>query len=165
MVKITIPNIYTTLYTQCDKSYCVQKEVTIPGEPGKQIIIDELTLSMCVAAKGATATAWVTSDISGVSAVLANFTETEIAYTPKLAVPGFIGKEGESVVLKCNLKTSTSAIRAKMKALTYSYTVKEVLEEVAECLVVIECENQEEADAIAESLADKGASVYTRKTI
>jgi len=165
MVKIVIPNIYTTPYTVCDKSYCVQKEVTIPGEPGRQITVDELTLSLCVAAKGATATAWVTTEVNGVVVVLADWTEVEINYMPKSATPGFIAKDGESVVLKWNLKTSNSAIRAKMKDLTYSYTVKDIVEEVAECLVVVECENQEEADAIAQSLVDKGANVYTRKTI
>lgn len=165
MVKIVIPNIYTTPYTVCDKSYCVQKEVTIPGEPGKQITVDELNLSLCVAAKGATATAWVTTDVNGVAVVLATWTEVEIDYKPKSATPGFIAKDGESVVLKWNLKTSASTTRAKMKDLNYSYTVKEVVDEIPECLVVVECENQEEADAIAQSLADKGASVYTRKTI
>ena len=165
MVTITIPNIYTTLYVQCDKSYCMQKEVTIPGEPGKQIVLDELSLSLGVAAQGATATSWITTDISGVTAVLTNWTEVGVGYFPQTATPGFVGKEGESVTLKWNLKTSNSTIRAKMKGLTYSYRVKDVETLEAECLVVIECENQVEADAIAESLADKGASVYTRKTI
>lgn len=163
MVTIVIPNIYTTPYTTCSGDYCVQKTVIIPGEPGKKIKIDALALSMCIAATGATATAWVTTDISGVTAVIANWTETGTAYKPKSATPGFIAEEGKDVVLKWNLKTSDATKRAKMKDLTYTYTVTAPEPIDAECLVVIECETQEEADALATSLADKGANVYTRK--
>jgi hypothetical protein len=165
MVKITIPNIYTTAYTTCTNNYCVQKEVVIPGEAGKQIQLDELTLSLCVAVKGATATGWVTTDVNGVTAVLATWTETEIVYTPKSATPGFTAPEGQDLILKWNLKTSNSTSRAKMKDLTYTYTPKEVAVEDSECLVVIECESIEEADAVAESLSELGATVYTRKAI
>lgn len=165
MVKLNIPNVFTTPYTQCDKSYCVQKEIVIPGEPGKQTLLDELALSMCVAAKGATATAWVSTEIAGVPVVLATWTEFDILFTPKTATPGMVGKLGENIVLKWNLKTSNSAIRAKMKDLAYSYTIKETEKEAAKCLVVVECENQVEADAIAKSLVDRGASVYTIKAV
>lgn len=164
MVKITIPGIFTTLYTECEDGSCIQKSIKIPGTAGKQIKVTELTLSMCVASKGTTATGWVTADIKEASTVVATWTETNTIYKNKSATPGVFAGPGEDVTLNWNLKTSNGAVRSKIANITYSYTLLDTEPTTDECLVVVRCETQEEADAIAGSLTDKGVSVYTKKS-
>jgi hypothetical protein len=167
MVKVVIPNIYTTRYTSCTPTTCIQKEIIISGVPGKHIKLDEFTLNLGVEIAGSTATSWVVTDVGGVEAVLANWTETSVAYQPKTAQPGFLGEVGKGVTFRWKLKTSEYSSKARMKDLTYTYTlVDEVIPpEKAQCMVVVECETEEEANAIAESLAGQGADVYTKKII
>jgi hypothetical protein len=162
MVKIVIAGIFSTLYTKCDNDSCMQKTVKIPGIPGKKIQIDELTSSMCVASRGTTATAWVTTSINGALTTLANWTEDNINYKTKNATPGAVSEVGESLTLSWNIKTSNAAVRAKMKDLTYSYTLLDIEAASDEYLVVVKCETQEEADALAANLFSKGANVYTK---
>lgn len=165
MVKITVPNTFSTIYTDCGGDKCLMKLIKIPGIPGKKISIDELTLSMFSMAATAKGTCWVTAKAGDKSTEIARWTTNSTASVPMSATPGFIGNEGEDVTIEWRLITSLGSVRVKINNLTYTYSLIESGEvDVPECLVVVECKTQEEAVALAANLADQGANVYTRKT-
>ena len=165
MVKISIPKIFSSISQNGDDVGCVMTSVTIPGEVGKQITIDELTLNQFTMSSKATGTSWVTADVDGVITELARWTEAKTDATPKGATTSLTAGIGKSVKLTWRLITSSSAIRVKIKDVTYSYTVKSEENKVAQWLVVVECSSQEEASAKAAELAGKGVTVYTRTTV
>jgi hypothetical protein len=138
----------------------------IPGTPGKQIRIDELTLSMFSMSTNATGTVWVTANVNGVITELARWTENSTTSKPKSATPEFIAEAGADVTLEWRLLTSNSTIRVKINEITYTYSmIEEIKVEVPQCLVVTECKTEEEAEALANTLIGQGSSVYIRKTI
>ncbi|MDD2299108.1 MAG: hypothetical protein PHU69_05640 [Fermentimonas sp.] len=140
------------------------KSITIPGVSGKKISIDELTLGLFSMAATAKGTCWVTAKAGSQTTEIARWSTSSITSVAMSATPAFVGNVGEDVTIEWRLLTSLASVRVKINNLTYSYTtIDGGVVDVPECLVVVECETQEEATAIATSLADQGANVYTRK--
>lgn len=165
MTKISVPNTYSTIYTECGSDKCLMKTIKVPGIPGKKISIDALTLSMFSMSATAKGTCWVTAKTGSQSAEIARWTTNSTASVPMSATPKFVGNVGEDVTIEWRLVTSLGSVRVKINNLTYTYSLIDGGEvDVPECLVVVECETQEEATALALNLADQGANVYTRKT-
>jgi hypothetical protein len=162
--------IYTTGYTECDPKTrnCLQKSVTINGVEGKQIQIDTLSLSMSVATDGITGTATVTVDQGdGTEKVLATWEETHTEYTPKSEDPEFLADTGKPAIIRWYLKTSDSKARARMKQISYTYTILDVVptepeipvepeEPDVECLVSITCPSEKAATLLIEALKTSG---------
>jgi hypothetical protein len=163
MVKVAVPNTFSTIYNKCDGDKCLMKMIKIPGEPGKKIKVDVLTLNMFSMSENATGTSWVTAECDGTVTEISRWTENSTASTPKSATPEYSGSIGKDVTLQWRLLTSNAAIRVKIKDITYTYTLIEDTVNVPQYLVVVECETQEEADALVANLVDQGATVYTRK--
>jgi hypothetical protein len=164
MVKVSVPNTYSTIYTECGDDKCLMKSITIPGVSGKKIRIDELTLSMFSMAATAKGTCWVTAKVGTKSTELIRWTSNSTVAVPMSATPAFVGNIGEGITIEWRLLTSVAGTRVKINNLTYTYsTVDDGEVDVPECLVVVECKTQKEADALALNLADQGANVYTRK--
>jgi len=140
------------------------KSIQIPGVSGKKISIDALTLSMFSTVATVKGTCWVTAKVGTKSTEIARWTTNSTVAVPMSATPTFVGGEGENVTLEWRLLTSAASLRVKINNLTYTYsTVGGNTIDTPECLVVVECKTQAEATALAATLADQGANVYTRK--
>jgi hypothetical protein len=153
-------NIYSTPYTDCSKRDCRQAEVIIVGQEGKQIQIDQLSLSLCVAASKVTATAWINITVDGIEKQLASWTETKTAYQSKSENPAYLAPAGVSVMLSWRLKTTNSATRAKMRYLKYGYSYVDVPAEEPEpeetdvlASVQVSCPSVEDAEALKKEIA------------
>lgn len=162
--------IYSTLYTDFENQDCLQASYTIAGQEGKQIQIDELSCQMIVMKAGVTGTVIVVAEVDGVDYQLSTWDVIKTVYTLMNSTPVFLADTGKSVTLKWYLKTSDAAQRAKMKLLSYSYTLVNVpvVEDNTPCLVVIECESESSANGLIEALSgsgylDKGIGIYIQK--
>jgi len=164
MTKVSVPNTFSTIYPECSKDKCFMKSIKIPGVPGKKISIDALTLSMFTMASTVKGICWVTAKVENKSTEITRWTTNSTTAVPMSATPAFIGGEGESITIEWRLLTSVASVRVKINKLTYTYSVVDGdTVDTPECLVVVECKTQAEATALAATLADQGANVYTRK--
>lgn len=117
--------VYTTRYTDCEKNNCRQKYETVKGQAGKQITIDIVSLSLA-APSGGLATAWVIVDVAGEKTQLGRWTVKEPTYQPLSAKPAFIAPAGKDVVISWFLKSSSTIEKAKMKLLSYDYSLEDI---------------------------------------
>ena len=133
METIEIPGIYSTIYTDPVKQDCLQKEVIIPGEPGKQIRIEELSLFLQVTKADIVGTAWVTANGEEV----ARWMEDKTTYQPKTVTLSALAAEGEPVSLKWYILTSDKRYRARMAKLTFSYSLVDIPEPIEDTQAVV----------------------------
>lgn len=118
--------IYTTRYTDCESNNCLQKTVTIEGQEGKQIIIDLVSLELSAPLNGL-ATAWVIADSGGVKIQLGRWTVSKPEYQPVSSQPAYIAPSGKTITLTWFLKSSSTELKAKMRLLSYDYSIKDVV--------------------------------------
>jgi len=114
--------IYTTLYTDCKDTGCLQRKFTIHGQPGKQIRIDSVGCSLATTRAGASAIAWVMAVVDGVETTLGSWEETSKDYKQKINKPAFLADSGKDVIVRFHLKTSTVGAKAKIKLCSYTYS-------------------------------------------
>jgi len=166
MVTVTDKNIYTTKYKDCETNDCKQKSETIKGQEGKQVVIDLVSLSLA-APPGGLATAWCIADVSGEKTQLCRFTVNSSTYQPLSVKPAFFAPAGKDVTLNWFLKSSSTIEKAKMKLLSYDYSLEDiqVIEdptepetpetpeepEIKNCIMIV-CNSAEDVNTLTESI-------------
>ncbi|MDD4377742.1 MAG: hypothetical protein PHH48_06370 [Eubacteriales bacterium] len=164
-------NAYTTYYTSCEKTDCLQATVTIVGQKGKQIRIDSLSLSLASTLSSATAEAWIVAVIDGEKTELVKWKESSTMYQTKSTNPAYLVPEGKNVTLNWHIKTSSGTSKAMMKYIKYERSfvdvqvisdpvveppvvdppvVTEPVEKSARILII--CKPGENVNAVVESL-------------
>lgn len=165
---------YTTIVTDFDHVDSLQKTTVIKGQHNKQIKIEELSCSMNVAKAGVIGNVIVVAEVDGVYTTLATFEETNTLYTSKSKKVDFFVEAGKSVTLRWYIKTSDKKNRARMKLLSYSYSILDASEmppvqKTNDCLVVVECESENAANLLVEALRGSGylereVEIYIKKS-
>jgi hypothetical protein len=122
MGKVLITGTFSTIYTDPDKQDCKQVSITVPGQAGKQIKLEGISLDLQVTKAGITGTVWITAN--GVK--VAEFIEKGLEYLPKTATPNLLLKDSESLVLDWYIKTANESSRARMTKLFYNYSFVDV---------------------------------------
>lgn len=95
-----------------------QKKETIKGQPDKQITIDLVSLYLESPSQGL-ATAWVTAN----GKQLGRWTSDKAEMQYFSGQPAFIAPSGSDVVLEWFLKSSSTTVKARMKLLSYDYSI------------------------------------------
>jgi len=100
-------------YISTDGTKHRQVTFTIPGISGKQIKIDTISMNLWTENSGSKASAWITSEVSGIEGKLGECTSTSTkSTTEKLIESTFTGAEGKDVIIRFYLKTSNAAYKA-----------------------------------------------------
>lgn len=153
--------VYSSIYDKCDakKENCRMKLVTVAGEYGKKISIQELSLSDSIAALGANGTATVTAQAGGgEEKLLATFTSSSTKYTEKKQVVDYTAEAGKSVILRWYLITSDPKVRARIKFCSYTYSMLSSGDsedpKTGACLL-IPCASETDANALKDAIKNE----------
>ena len=160
--------VYSSIYDKCDakKENCRMKLITIAGESGKKISIQELSLSDSIAALGAKGTATVTAQAEdGEEKILATFESSSTKYTEKKQAVDYTAEAGKSVVLRWYLITSDPKTRVRIKFCSYTYSMISSGDsedpgkpKTGACLL-IPCASETDANALKDAIKNKVPSI------
>lgn len=126
--------------------------VTIKGQAGKQIKIEEVSLQLAAGKDGITNT--TTVSVNGVPYAAWKYTSAKYSDILKYNKLTREADEGNDVVLTWNIKSDNAKYPAKMKMASYTYSYVDVAgtpdtpTEDKEEFIIVKCKESETADLI-----------------
>ena len=151
-------------YKSTDPAGKIVKTVPIPGQDGKQIKIEEVSLQLASGKKGIVNNTLVS--INGTEYAAWIWKDAKYSDIKKYNnYPHFVDA-GKDAVITWEVGTGNKQYTAKIKNLSYTYLyvdAKPVVEKPRR-MVVAYCESQEEAEALVKKISGDGVEVYIKQS-
>lgn len=182
MSTVTDSGVYTSKYLTCNDTTrnCLKKTVTIPGEAGKQIKVEEFGIQILNEKAGVNSTATISIESGGKETKVAAWMYSKAEFLPKTYKFSYLAAVGADVIIRLYLKTANAAYQARVKDFSYTYSFEGEAEELSEeesdtepeeseepeedtpTLIVISCTSESEAEALLETLktTTQNATIY-----